>query len=259
VNRTEVVLTLKDGVKRAVGGYLVAPGLAIHRATPAGDGLGDLTNDWVVTHLPSGLRVGGSYRLRKDAERAGREFGDLTDWTVGAATAVPGFVRTKVDGIRNRILAESDGLAVSQTAITPTPEIAPAAQLKPIQETTPLGNEPVRAAHLLYSREVSELNQKFVQQFESSLVRTQIETLTDRIARGEDWLKDGGKLLTDLRAQLARVRYENELPAEVLGFINALVHLTTAYQLKIPGAYVRIVIPEVLTFEADLIYEDIPF
>lgn len=257
MNRTDVVLTLKDGVRRTVQGYLVAPGLAVHRATPAGDGLGDLTNDWVVTHMKSGLYVGGSFRLRKDAERAGKVFSEIADWTDPHVYAVPG-LGARVLAIRNRILAESDGLPVKSVE-------------KAIQETTPLSNEPIRAAHLLYAHDVSALNQKFVERFESSLVRTEIEVLEERIAKGHAWLVDkkengtlaefqkGRKLIESLQAQLARVRYENELPAEVLGFINALVHSTTRYNLKIPGAYVRVVIPEVLTFEADLIHEDIPF
>jgi hypothetical protein len=202
----------------------------------------------------------------------------------------------KVSAIRSRILAESDGLSIRGSASVVTAEAtnvkaqveghgayAPepgeepsnAPNRQPIREVASLTQQPIRTDHMLYAHEVSALNQQYVDRAE--LTRTKIETLTDRIKKGEAWLEDrrteegpspgtrmvsikkGEKLLDDLRTQLNAVLYENELPAEVLGFINALVHSTTSMKLRNIGAYVRVVIPDVLTFETDLVFEDIPF
>jgi hypothetical protein len=256
VTKVDGAINYKEGGVRTVSGYLIAPGLAVHRQTPVE---GEPTSDWVVTHLRTGLRVGGSYRLKKDAERAGAEFAALTDWAVDAQDmkgwgAYPNLA-SKVEAIHSRIMAEAAGLPVTKSEAS-------------MSSTSPLLGNPIRSDRVLYAQDVSDLERKYVAQYEGAPLQTEI-ALKDRITKGNDWvqthLKDpkvqaAKNLLRELELELSRVRYENELPAAVLGYVNAMVNTTSAMDLDhFLGAYVRVVIPNVLTFETDLTHGDIPF
>lgn len=103
--RATFPVTMKDGTQPTVEGYLVAPGLGVHRAILLS---GEQGSDWNVTHTPSGARLGGSYPTRRDAILAAEQFALLADWSLddGAAVLLP--VVKEVLAVRNRILWETE-------------------------------------------------------------------------------------------------------------------------------------------------------
>lgn len=71
LKRGDYRIVFTDRSERQVRGWLVAPGLGVHRAR---DG------SWSITHVPSGLRVGWAW-TRKDAVACARLLAPLADWT----------------------------------------------------------------------------------------------------------------------------------------------------------------------------------
>jgi hypothetical protein len=105
--KTTITASYIDGSTRELPGYSIAPGLAVHRAVTM---TGEETNDWNVTHAPSGFRVCGSFPTRKQAVAAATEFGPLVDWTLPYTKEVWGWhlnargLIGKLLAIRSRIL-----------------------------------------------------------------------------------------------------------------------------------------------------------
>lgn len=70
-------------------GYEICPGLAVCKVLVSRlDGKGGYKyvhyEDWQILHIPSGLRIGQTFRLLKHAKGAAEAIADLTDWTVSA-------------------------------------------------------------------------------------------------------------------------------------------------------------------------------
>ena len=100
--KTTLTASYIDGTTRELPGYLIAPGLAVHRAVTM---TGEETSDWNVTHTPSGSRVCGSFPTRKQAVEAATEFGPLADWTRSFdEIALDADLVMHVFNIRNRVL-----------------------------------------------------------------------------------------------------------------------------------------------------------
>jgi hypothetical protein len=111
--------------------------------------------------------------------------------------------------------------------------------------------------------------------YENLLTRTQVEELSKSIATGEQWLVDSlGKVspakldkgrarLKELKEQRARVIYNNELPFVVLDAVADLLQRSTVLGAAGPESgmhpYIRVVIPGIVTFEADIALPDVPF
>lgn len=94
-----------DGTTRELPGYLIAPGLAVHRAVTM---TGADTSDWIVAHVDSGFRVCGSFPTRKQAVAAAEGFAKLANWA--QPWQAEEFKRTRllegIQRIRDRILYE---------------------------------------------------------------------------------------------------------------------------------------------------------
>lgn len=141
------------------------------------------------------------------------------------------------------------------------------------REVTPLSGEPVRSGSQ-FLPDVVKMRDAALERRELLLTRVQIEELTKSIEKGETWIAENrGKVslatqekakarLLDLKVQRAKVIYENELPFVALDAVTDLLQRTTTLGAARPegtGAYIRVVIPGVTTFEADLVLPDIPF
>jgi hypothetical protein len=120
--KVRFAVEFKDGTRPEVDGYLVAPGLGVHRAL-APDGT-VLDGMWNVVHLDSGRRVCGSFATRKAAIQAGEEFAALADWTKPDGSGEFRGIVAKVYAIRNRILAESAGLIVGAVPAATTQSLS---------------------------------------------------------------------------------------------------------------------------------------
>ena len=105
--KTNITATYINGSTRVIPGYLIVPGLGVHRAVTMP---GETTGDWIITHTPSGSRVCGSFPTRKQAVEAATEFGPLMDWTLPYDKEVWGWhlnargLIGKLLAIRSRIL-----------------------------------------------------------------------------------------------------------------------------------------------------------
>ena len=70
-----LVNTCDDGHVNVLA-YLPAPGLAVHRRV-------DKTEDWTVTHIPSGCAVVSDFSKFKDAMRFCKLVSEMAPWTTG--------------------------------------------------------------------------------------------------------------------------------------------------------------------------------
>lgn len=103
-----------DGTRPNVDAYLVAPGLAVHRALLPD---GELSNDWNVVHYGSGRRVCGSFPTRKAAIEMVEAIAPLASWNLddGMGVFVP--VIDQVYAARVRILWSVEHAADTRDAI----------------------------------------------------------------------------------------------------------------------------------------------
>jgi hypothetical protein len=268
VNKIQVTVAQKDAPSIEVPGYLIAPGLAVQRSLmPGAD---EQTNDWNITHIPSGKRLCGSLPTRKEAIAAAEGFAKLADWTLDERALQPLHLLAGVEQIRNDILAVSKKTGDTRKARATEP--LKLTEEKPVpREVTALGNEVDAPSRVLFVDEVIKLRDEAVMRHKLLLTDTQITELSLRIEAGLKWiaenhgkvsvkmLQGAEKKLAGIGEQLAQVRLENQLPCEVLEAITNLLKVTTAHGIRVPNAYIKVVIPKVLSFEADLLYADVPF
>jgi hypothetical protein len=102
--KTNLTVWMKDGTHPTVEGYLVAPGLGVHRCI-LGDGT--LGTDWNVIHTLTGARICGSFPTRRDAIMAAEQFALLADWEGDGFELLKVFAR-EVIRIRMQILWNSE-------------------------------------------------------------------------------------------------------------------------------------------------------
>ncbi len=145
------------------------------------------------------------------------------------------------------------------------------------REVTPLSGDPVRTGSATFLPDVVKLRDAALERYESLEAKTQIAVLTERIAQGETWISENrGKVsaekldaakkkLAGLKSDRAKMVYNVELPYVLLDSIADLLQRTTTLGAQAigidpgPGAYIRVVLPGITTFEADIVLPDIPF
>ena len=76
-----------------IDALVVAPGLAVD-----GWGRRNLSGDsrWIITHIPSGLRVLDPFRLRREAKAMALRLAELTDWSAFTEQSIPAGLKEKV-------------------------------------------------------------------------------------------------------------------------------------------------------------------
>lgn len=145
------------------------------------------------------------------------------------------------------------------------------------REVTPLSGEPLITGRATFLPDVVKLRDTALERYESLEAKTQIAVLTERIAQGETWISENrGKVsvekldaakkkLAGLKSDRAKMVYNVELPYVLLDSVADLLQRTTTLGAQAigidpgPGAYIRVVLPGIATFEADIVLPDIPF
>lgn len=117
MSNTKVVLAIEmlDGTRPNVDAYLVAPGLAVHRALLPD---GELSNDWNVVHYGSGRRICGSFPTRRAAIEMVEVIAPLASWSLDDGKGVFAPVAGQVYAARVRILWSMESAADQRKAMS---------------------------------------------------------------------------------------------------------------------------------------------
>ena len=149
------------------------------------------------------------------------------------------------------------------------------------RERKPLSGEMVRTG-ASFLPDVVKMRDEALVRFQNMETIAQINALSDRISNGEMWIAEHRKesaakieaaktKLLGLKRERAQLIYENQLPFVALDAIADLLQRTTTLGAidpaggylredgRVRDAYVRVSIPGVAAFEADLVLPDIPF